>query len=91
VGKMKIKKKTWPSLFQKVLDGKKNTDLRLADFDIKEGDVLVLEEYDPDKKEYTGRKIEKKVRNLNKVNLLDFHSAKDVKKFGHWIIEMEDN
>ena len=42
-----IKKKTWPELFQKILDGKKNTDIRLADFPINEGDELILEEFNP--------------------------------------------
>lgn len=86
---MEIKKKCWPDLFQKILDGKKNADVRLADFDVSEGDILIFEEYDPEKKEYTGRKIEKKVKNLNKVNLLDFNPKEDVEKFGHWVIELE--
>jgi len=86
---MIIHKKTWPVYFQKILDGKKNCELRLADFDIKEGDVLVLEEYDPVTKKYSGRKIEKKVKNLTKVNSLDFCSAEELKKFGQYLIEME--
>ena len=61
-----IKKKTWPIYFEAILSGKKNYDLRLNDFDIKEGDVLVLEEWDPESKEYTGRKIEKKVTYVGK-------------------------
>lgn len=87
---MEIKKKCWPDLFQKVLDGKKNADVRLADFDISEGDVLVFEEYDPDKKEYTGRVIKKKVKNLNKIKVTDFNSKDEVEKFGHWVIELEN-
>jgi hypothetical protein len=55
-----IKKKTWPVYFEAVASGKKNFDLRLDDFAIKEGDTLVLEEWDPEMKEYTGRTIEKK-------------------------------
>lgn len=87
---MIIKKKCWPELFEKVLSGKKNADVRLADFDAKEGDILVLEEYDNVKKEYTGRKIEKKIANLNKVNFTEFNSTEDIKKFGHWVMELED-
>ncbi|MBU0530778.1 MAG: DUF3850 domain-containing protein [Nanoarchaeota archaeon] len=37
-----IRKKTWPDIFQRVLEGKKNVEVRLADFEIKEGDVLYL-------------------------------------------------
>jgi len=86
---MIISKKTWPELFQRILEGKKNTDLRLADFDIKEGDTLILEEYNPETKQYTGRKIEKKVKNLTKVNLLDFHTPEQIKQFGHYVLELE--
>ena len=84
-----IKKKTWPNEFEKIVAGKKNVDLRLADFKIKEGDVLILEEYDPKKQEYTGRSLTKKVKNLDKVRLSDFHTPEEIEKFGHWIVEME--
>jgi hypothetical protein len=86
---MEVSKKTWPELFQRMLDGKKTADLRLADFDINEGDTLILEEYDPKTKEYTGRTLKKKVKNLNKVNVTDFNSPEEVSKYGHWIIELE--
>lgn len=84
-----VKKKCWPELFQRILEGKKNSDLRLADFDIKEGDVLVLEEYNPETKEYTGRTIKKKVKNLNKFNPTKAYLLEDIEKFGFYIIEME--
>jgi len=86
---MEIKKKTWPELFNKVLEGKKNSDVRLADFDIKEGDTLIFEEYSPETKRYTGRKIKKKVKHLTKLNLTDFNSFEDFKKYGHWLIDLE--
>lgn len=85
-----IKKKTWPELFQKMLEGKKNVDLRLADFDIKKEDILVLEEYNPETKQYTGRTIRRKVKNINKIRLTDFHSTEKIQKYGHWLIELED-
>ena len=37
-----IKKKIWQEYFELVKSGKKRFELRLADFDIKEGDFLVL-------------------------------------------------
>ena len=49
----RVEKKAWPDLFEQVLNGSKAFDLRLADFDIKEGDTLLLEEWDSQKKEYT--------------------------------------
>jgi ribosomal protein S17 len=86
---MIIKKKTWPEYFQKVLDRKKNCELRLADFDIKEGDTLILEEWDPKTKKYTGRKIEKKAKNITHVFPLDFSSPQELEKFGQYIIELD--
>lgn len=85
-----IRKKTWPDLFQKILEGKKNADVRLADFNIKEGDTLILEEHNPKTKTYTGRKIKKMVTNVNKVRLTDYHTQEQINKYGHWVIELED-
>jgi len=54
-----IYKKTWPGWFDDVQAGKKKFELRLNDFVIKEGDTLVLQEWNPQTKEYTGRQVEK--------------------------------
>ena len=86
---MDIIKKCWPELFQRVLDGKKTADARLADFNLKEGDMLILEEFNPQTKKYTGRTIKKKVKNLTKLNLADYNSIEEIKKYGHWLIEFE--
>ena len=56
----KIEKKVLPEYFQKILEGKKTFELRLADWDCNEGDTLLLKEWDPKTKDYTGRIIEKK-------------------------------
>lgn len=37
-----IKKKIWPQYFDEVANGKKKFELRLADFDIAEGDTFIL-------------------------------------------------
>ena len=87
--KMEIKKKTWPELFQKMLENKKTVDLRLADFDLKEGDIIIFEEYNPITKKYTGRKLTKKVKNLNKINLTKFNPVEEIIKYGHYVIELE--
>ena len=47
---MRIEKKVWPKFFQKILDGDKTFELRLADFECKPGDILVLKEWDPETK-----------------------------------------
>jgi len=67
-----IKKKCWPEYFEAILAGKKNYELRLNDFTIKEGDTLVLEEWDPKTKSYTGRSVQKKVTYVGKFKNLPF-------------------
>ena len=66
---------------------KRNAELRLADFNIKTGDILLLEEWDPKKKEYTGKLLRKRVKKVTKLDLLDFYTAKDLKKYGCYLIE----
>lgn len=87
--KMEIRKKCWPEMFEKISKGRKNTDIRLADFELKEGDVIVFEEYSPLTKEYTGRVIRKTVKNINKIKVADFNSIDEITKHGHYVIELE--
>jgi len=51
---MIIKKKIWPEYFQLIKNGKKTFELRLADWECNEGDVLILQEWSPETKDYTG-------------------------------------
>lgn len=83
-----IKKKIWPKYFDLVKSGKKNFELRLADFLIKEGDVLILEEWDPKRKQYTGRKLKKKAKYVLKFRLDIFGQEEDIKKKGLYVIQM---
>ncbi len=85
-----VKKKTWPEYFEAVASEKKRFDLRLGDFEIKEGDMLVLEEWDPETKKYTGRKIEKKVTYVGKFKLDKlFWPEEEIKEKGIQIISLE--
>ncbi len=86
---MIVKKKTWPDIFELMNSGKKKFDLRLNDFDVKEGDTLVLEEWDPNTKKYTGRKIEKKVDYVLKFKLDDFGQEKEIREKGLQIIQIK--
>lgn len=49
--------KIWPQFFQPVDDGIKRFEGRKDDRNYKVGDILVLREFNPITKEYTGRKI----------------------------------
>ena len=79
-------KKVWPEYFQKILDGKKTYGLRLADWECNEGDILVLQEWDPETKKYTGREIKKKVTYVGKTKNMNFWPKEDVERYGYQII-----
>ena len=84
-----IHKKIWPEYFEVVSSGKKKFEFRLNDFEIKEGDMLLLEEWDPKIKEYTGRKIEKKVTYVGKFRIdQTFFSEEEIKEKGIQIISL---
>lgn len=86
---MRIEKKTWPESFQKILDGTKTFDLRLNDFECKEGDILVLKEYDPKTKQYTGRVIEKTVTHVGKTKDQKYWAQEDIDKYGFQIFSFK--
>lgn len=87
---MIIEKKTWPEYFQAIFDGKKNYELRLADWECNEGDTLLLREWDPETKDYTGREISKKVKYVSVFKIEDLAWPKeDVEKYGIQVISLE--
>ena len=76
------KLKTWPMFFQAVLEGSKPFELRKNDRHFNVGDILILEEYDPDAEGYTGRKCERKISYVLDANpFIDLH--------GHVILGLE--
>ncbi|TAK03627.1 DUF3850 domain-containing protein [Patescibacteria group bacterium] len=64
-----VRKKILPKFFEAVLSGKKNYELRLNDFDISEGDTLILEEINEKTRERTGRTIEKVVTRVGRFKI----------------------
>ena len=88
---MIIEKKSWPEIFEKVKKGKKHFDVRLADFKIKKGDTLILMEWNPKTKKYTGRKLKFKIGFIFKIpkDMRKFYSDVNIKKYGFYIIELE--
>ena len=55
------KLKTWPPYFQAMLRGDKNFELRTNDRDFKSCDYLILEEWDPKTKHFSGRILVRRV------------------------------
>lgn len=84
-----IRKKVWPEYFEEIIAGRKKFELRLADFDVREGDTLVLEEWDQDRKEYTGRSMEATATYILKTKEQTFWPQEDVDKYGFQIIQFE--
>ena len=82
-----IRKKTWPKFFELMRTGEKGSDLRLRDFPINKGDIIVFEEWNPDTKSYTGRSFSRTVINVNHVHPFAFWSSDELERKGLWLIE----
>lgn len=83
-----VHKKAYPALFEEVASGRKTFDLRLADFDCRPGDTLVLDEITEGDKRPTGRSVRRKVGYVLKTKDLDFFVPEDVQKYGYQIISL---
>lgn len=84
-----IEKKIWSEYFNAVANGDKNFELRLADWDIEVGDTLILKDWNPEKKEYTGRQIVRKVTYLVKTKGAEdwgMWPKEDIENYGFQII-----
>jgi hypothetical protein len=53
--------KTWPEPFRALLEGRKHHEVRFNDREFAVGDVLVLQEWSPEKGRYTGRELRRVV------------------------------
>jgi ASC-1-like (ASCH) protein len=85
-----VEKKAWPEYFRLVKAGKKKLEIRLADFGLKNGDTLILNEWSPKTKKYSGRKLKFRVGNLVKIpDMAKFYSKNEMKKYGFYIIELK--
>ena len=85
-----IRKKIWKTYFDKVASGEKTYEVRLADWECNEGDVLILDEVLDGTDELTGRSIRKKVGFVGKTKDFTFWTSDDVDKFGYQIISLLD-
>ena len=83
---MRKEKKVWSKYFQLILEGKKTYELRLADWNCEIGDILILKEWNPETKTYTGRILEKQVTYIGKTKNIKFWNEKEINKYGFQII-----
>jgi len=89
---VEIRKKVRKEYFDMILSGKKKVELRLADFDIAEGDTFILEEYLYDEqgnREPSGRELATEVTYVIKTKDYKMSSQEDIEKFGFQAIQFE--
>jgi ASC-1-like (ASCH) protein len=87
-----IVKKILPEYFEEVASGKKKFEFRVADFEIGEGDTLVLEEWDSldhATRKPTGRTLEKVVTFVRKLDLDSFTQRKELEQHGFYIVQFD--
>jgi len=85
-----ITKKILPEYFDAVNSGQKKFELRLNDFAIAPGDTLLLSEWDPATKAYTGRKIERKVTYVRQFKIDElFWPPEEILEKGLQVISLE--
>ncbi len=84
-----IKKKILPEYFDAIASGKKRYEFRVADFAVAEGDTLFLQEWDSQKKRYTGRELQKKVSYVGQFTMDSFNQREALEKHGFYILSLE--
>lgn len=84
-----VTKKIKSEFFEAILSGKKNYELRLNDFDIQEGDTLILVEHD-EQRNLTGRQIEKIVSYVGEFKMDELYwSKEEIQEKGLQIISLK--
>ena len=86
---MKIEKKCWPEQFEGLLGKTRRLDLRLADFAVKAGDTLILREWDPKTRKYSGRELKKKVGEVLLVKSNPYYDKKIAEHYGFQVLLLE--
>ena len=82
---MIFERKIETTYFEKILTGKKNFEVRLADDNYNEGDTLILKEIDTNK-DYTGRELKKEITYVTNTKNCNHWPEEEIKKYGLAII-----
>jgi len=85
-----IHKKSYNPYFEKVMRGEKKFDLRLADFEVSSGDVIVFEEYDEATRQPTGRVSEHRVGYVLRTKDLNYWTPEQIAESGLVVMQLED-
>jgi hypothetical protein len=86
---MEITKKVKHEYFEAILEGRKQFELRLADFKYKPGDTLVLLEQEKGKTILSGRKVECEILFTVNTKIAEkFWTKKQIDKYGLAVISL---
>lgn len=83
-------KKCDPDLFDMILRGEKNIDIRLHEFDVQDGWILRLEEYDRDAQKYSARVLERVIIHHYSIKPTLWFAIKDIEEKGLIVMELGD-
>ena len=83
-----IVKKCEYNMFEKILSGEKNFDVRLGDFQVKTGDIIILKEVKNGSE--TGRELRKKVGFYLRTKELPYWTAEEKNKSGFIVMQLEE-
>ncbi len=80
------------SFFDDIASGKKTFDVRINDFEIKEGDSINFKEWDAESKDYTGREVKKKASYVLKSKDYEgeFWEKEDAEEKGYVVMGFEN-
>lgn len=84
---MAIARKSWPKFFERIRNGSKTIDVRIADVPLKKSFPMVLEEWDPKTHEYTGRKLHVTAKVLALADILSFYTLREL--MTHQLVVLE--
>ena len=77
--------KTWPDVFQEILDGHRTHEFRRNDRDFQSGHVLLLKEFMPAGESYTGREVLVRVMSISygpEWHIPEGYAAYSIKRLG---------
>lgn len=85
-----IEKKVYSEYFDKIISGEKTFEVRLANWNCTQGDILILKEINTKTKKSTGRTLQKRVGYVGKTKDFNFWKEDDIDKYGYQIISLLD-
>ncbi len=84
-----IPKKVDVEYFEKILSGEKTYEVRLADFEASEGDILWLREIDSSRR-YTGRELKRRISYcFNTKSMERYHTREELEKYGLLVMGLQ--